>query len=107
MRVLTPEERSLLVYLMRKGGLASPSDSWLNDLKVENLDDSGRRGGFVLVRQADRDYDQLIADVDFKDLDGIHVLASLYVDREKIPYEVDIWKVDDTPLLVLPRFPNP
>lgn len=106
MRVLTPEERSLLVYLMRKGGLTHPGESWLDEVRVENLDSEGSRGGFVLLRQADRDFDQLISDVDFTDLDGVHVLASLFVDRNKIPYEVDIWKTDDTPLLRLPMFPN-
>jgi|GEM_PF-3931116 len=106
MRELNPAERSLLVYLMRKGGLARPCEAWLDEVRVENLDSDGCRGGFVLLRQADRDFDQLISDVDFTDLDGVHVLASLFVDRNKIPYEVDIWKTDDTPLLALPTFPN-
>lgn len=106
MRPLIPEERSLLAYLMRKGGLARPSEAWMDELRVENLDDEGIRGGFVVRRQADRDHAELIADVDFTDLDGVHVLASLFVDRNKIPCEVDIWKTDDTALLALPMFPN-
>ncbi|WP_448100414.1 DUF6984 family protein [Luteibacter jiangsuensis] len=107
MRRLSAEERSLLLYLMRKGGLERPTDSWLDEVRVEDLRGDGVRSGFVLVRNADRDFDHLVSDVDFVDVDGVHVLASLFVDREKIPYEVEIWKVDDTLLTTLPMFPNP
>lgn len=107
MRTLTAEERSLLLYLMRKGGLQRPTDAWLDELRVEDLQGDGVRSGFVLIKDADRDLENLLSDVDFTDVDGMHVLASLFVDRNYSPYEVEIWKVDDTPLLVLPMFPNP
>ncbi|NII52784.1 hypothetical protein [Luteibacter sp. SG786] len=107
MRTLTAEERSLLLYLMRKAGLQRPTDTWLDERRVEDLRGDGVRSGFVLNKHADRDFDNLVSDVDFTDVDGIHVLASLFVDRNNNPYEVEIWKVDDTPLLVLPVFPNP
>lgn len=58
------------------------------------------------MREADRDYDHLASDVEFRDEDGVHVLASLFVDRERVPYEVEIWKADDTPLIRLPMFPD-
>jgi hypothetical protein len=33
-------------------------------------------------------------------------MGAKVVERNKIPYEVDIWKTDDTPLFALPTFPN-
>jgi len=102
--VLTPEERSLLVHLMRKAGLPYPADAWLDGLLKVPVGPG--RSSFILVREADRDYDHLASDVEFRDEDGVHVLASLFVDRERVPYEVEIWKADDTPLIRLPMFPD-
>jgi hypothetical protein len=103
MRVLSPEERSLLLYLMAKASLPSPDAEWLNQLKIEAIGPG--RSSFRILRDADRDYGQLASDVDFLDEDNVHVLASLFIDRRQIPYEVEIWKVDDTRLIRLPMFP--
>jgi len=103
MRVLSPEERSLLVYLMAKASLPLPDAEWLDQLKIEAIGPG--RSSFRILRDADRDYDQLASDVVFHDEDEVQVLASLFVDRRQIPYEVEIWKIDDTPLIKLPMFP--
>ncbi|SEM82213.1 hypothetical protein SAMN02800694_1812 [Luteibacter sp. UNCMF331Sha3.1] len=104
MTALTPEERSLLVHLMRKAELPYSDDAWLDGLLKVPVGPG--RSSFILVRMADRDYDQLASDVDFIDADGVHVLASLFIDRERVQYEVEIWKADDTPLIRLPMFPD-
>ena len=101
---LTPEERSLLVHLMRKAELPCPDDAWLDGLLTVPVGPG--RSSFILVREAERDYDQLVSDVQFPDADGVPVLASLFIDRERVPYEVEIWKADDTPLIRLPMFPE-
>lgn len=101
---LTPEERSLLVHLMRKAELPCPDDAWLDGLLTVPVGPG--RSSFILVREADRDYDKLASDVAFRDADGVPVLASLFIDRERVPYEVEIWKADDTPLIRLPMFPE-
>ena len=35
-----------------------------------------------------------ISDCQFKDTDGVTVIASLYLDREGNMYELDMWKTD-------------
>lgn len=104
MRVLSPEERSLLLYLMAKASLLPPDAEWVDQLRIEAIGPG--RSSFKILRDAERDYDQLASDVDFLDEDNVHVLASLFVDRRQTPYEVEIWKVDDTPLIRLPMFPT-
>ena len=44
-----------------------------------------------------------VSECQFKDLDGVLVLAALNLDREGKPLEVDLWKVDFNPLLQWPK----
>ena len=101
MRELTPAECSLLRYLMEKGGLERPDERWLAEVKVDGLDDGGM-GSFVIVEPVNQGYDHVLSEVEFDDSDGIKVLASLYVDVNDRPCEVDLWKVDFSPLVTLP-----
>ena len=51
-----------------------------------------------------REYIQsVVSEYEFKDKDGVDVVASLFLDKEGNLYELDIWKVDFSELLSLPN----
>ncbi|WP_448100412.1 DUF6984 family protein [Luteibacter jiangsuensis] len=103
MRLLQQDERSLLKYLMKIGGLGLPSEEWLGQVIVDDLTDGGM-GSFTIVAPENRGFSHLLSEVEFSDADGVRVLASLYVDPDETPCEVDIWKVDFSTLISLPDF---
>ena len=41
---------------------------------------------------------------EFNDANGTLVSAELYVDQNGVPLELDVWKVDSSPLLLYPDF---
>lgn len=103
MILLQEKERSLLKHLMEMGGIGSPSQEWLSEVTVRDLDDGGM-GSFTIVQPENRGFSHLLSEVEFSDADGVRVLASLYVDADEAPCEVDIWKVDFSTLISLPDF---
>ncbi|MGE7139244.1 DUF6984 family protein [Luteibacter sp. NPDC031894] len=103
MRHLRTRERSLLKHLMQKGGIGSADEQWLDAVVVADLDDGGM-GSFRILEPSSRGYDRVLSEVEFNDVDGTKVLASLYVDADAAPCEVDVWKVDFSPLRTLPMF---
>ena len=70
----------------------------MDHLLVEPLADGGmgsfRIGEFV----ADRKLGHAVAEVHFRDADGVFVTAVLNVDTQDQLFEVDVWKVDFSPL---------
>jgi hypothetical protein len=43
-----------------------------------------------------------VAELHFKDDDGVDVIASLNVDQNKVPFELDVWKTDFSSLIRVP-----
>lgn len=71
----------------------------METLAVEPFDD----GGMGSLRLADRrDLSFPAAELQFPDADGTLVIATLYVDSDKVPLEVGIWKVNFAPLIQIP-----
>ncbi|GMV18491.1 MAG: hypothetical protein AMXMBFR56_67150 [Polyangiaceae bacterium] len=93
----TPDETRLLQFL---GRVAHLPDEWLSDLSVEEMRDGGM--GSLVLREhhaaPDRHYGRTLAACQFEDCDGVAVIASLYGNRDAIPIELDVWKVDFSPL---------
>lgn len=78
---------------------------WVNDLKVTDMDDGGMgslRLSPLSIEGESRRYGRTASELRFEDADGVTVLASLYLDRAGAPFELDIWKVDFSPLIRLP-----
>ena len=40
----------------------------------------------------------MVAEIHAKDIDNIELVISLFLDTDLTPFELDIWKVDFTPL---------
>ncbi len=51
----------------------------------------------------DRAFGTAVSEAKFKDADGIDVIATLYLDQEDQPFELNVWKTDFSPLLKIPE----
>lgn len=102
-RRLTDEERELIVTLIGDG----PDSKYLiqsldHAIVIELGDDRGIR--FIDDKHKDRKLGRQIADVGWIDLDGVPVRVWLDLDNYNNLYELELWKVDDSPLLKFPSF---
>jgi hypothetical protein len=87
---------------MEKG----PIDAALLDsMLVQEMADGGM-GSLYLVHPLKehnkRHFGRRVAETQFADSDGVQVIASLNVDKDGDLFELDIWKVDFSPLIRLP-----
>jgi hypothetical protein len=101
----TADERRLLLELARVANVDSP-ESWLDALQVREMKDGGmgslelavaaryvaRSGGVVTSKVS----------VQFADEDGVQVVATLNASEDGVPFELDVWKTDFTPLKRIP-----
>lgn len=90
MRLITESEYPLISYLFESARLMVD----LNVLKVQPMDDA--RMGSLQIERADvaPSFGRCVADCEFRDADGVTVLAALNADACGQPMEIDIWKVD-------------
>lgn len=106
LRRLTEDEERLLIALLRKASLPSDFTSYINNLWVSPMND-GRMGSLKIFPAGDtersRKFSRQCAEIQFTDLDGIIVLASLNLDESDNLYELDIWKTDFSPLVRIPK----
>lgn len=84
--------------------------NWLDTLRVQAMSDGGM-GSMKLatedVFQSHRLIGRRVAEVQFADADGVAVIASLNVDRDEQLLELDLWKVDFSPVIQLPAALKP
>lgn len=99
----TPDELRLLKELAHIAEMGDP-DEWLSMLQVQEMDDGGM-GSLELVADEPLQRQNLVvcrAAVQFTDEDGVEVIASLNAAEDGIPFELDIWKTDFSPLIRIP-----
>lgn len=100
----TVQELKLIELLVEKASI-NLSSNWKDELTVQNMDD-GQMGSLRLYTDGDiikkRFFDKCVSEYQFNDLDGIIVIASLYIDNENKLFELDIWKTNYAPLKKLP-----
>ena len=91
-RPLTTKERDLVIYML--GQTSSVHGHF--DL-VEEMNDGGM-GSLRFVGRADRRFGRCIGEAEFDDADGVPVSVALNVDQYGELFELDLWKVDFSPL---------
>ncbi len=64
--------------------------------------DDGGMGSLAFVSRKGKKYGGILAEAEFHDADGTLVSAALFLDQEGELYELDIWKVDFSPLIRIP-----
>lgn len=94
MRTLLDDEIPLLRRLLVLGGRQERTDHLLIEPLADGSMGSFRIGEFAAARKLGYS----VAEVHFSDADGILVTAVLNVDTQDQLFEVDVWKVDFSPL---------
>ena len=97
-------ERRLLRALASRW--PSSPKNWVQRVAVRSMADGGMGSLELLLpdtAEATRKLGRKVADVQFKDSDGVEVIASLNVDEDNMPFELDVWKTDFSPLIRIPE----
>lgn len=96
----TADERRLLLHLAKIAQVSDP-EIWVDTLKVRAINDGGMgslelgSAGQLSIRST-----PIVpkASVQFTDEDGVEVVATLNASEDGVPFELDIWKTDFSPL---------
>lgn len=101
-RSLTIDEKDFLYEMLKMADAIDPYLDMLNEVNVQEMDDGGMGSLAFIFNEEYSTFSQfgceLIA-VEFKDVDGVFVIATIYLDQFDRLYELDIWKVDFSPLI--------
>jgi hypothetical protein len=105
LRLLRKEEAALISAMI--GNLPHPNTilSSLRTRFVEDMNDDGMGGvRFASLDNQVRRAGKMLAEAEFTDEDGVLVSAVVNLDSHGDLFELDIWKVDFSPLK---RYPEP
>jgi hypothetical protein len=106
MRLLKADEALLIkALLMTNIKLAELILPVLDSALVENMDD-GEMGSLLFISSSDNSSRSLgitVAEAEFLDEDGVPVCIALNLDKDSQLFELDVWKVDYSPIT---RYPD-
>lgn len=104
LRKPTKEELRLLRKLVDLSNLFTDKD-WEKNLLVKPMADDGM-GGLYLYNNSNymhkRVFGKEVSSIEFHDIDGILIVASLYLDNSEGLLELDIFKTDFTMMKEIP-----
>lgn len=103
-RLLRDDEKALLAALIEGAPQAKRLLSSLENAVVEEMDDGGM-GSLRFCRSDTKEsqhLEDLLVEKEFVDSDGVPVMVAVNLDELGDLFELDIWKVDFSPLK---RFP--
>ena len=105
-RHMSSREADLLTALLNRSAVQDSSRSGSHSWLVEEMDD-GRMGSLRLfppsASTSDRHMGAKAAGLQFHDSDGVLVIATLNVDDDGVPFEIDVWKVNSESLIAIPQ----
>ncbi|PCJ30501.1 MAG: hypothetical protein COA90_09065 [Gammaproteobacteria bacterium] len=73
----------------------------VQNLEVSEMNDGGMGSLAIGSNYESRMLGREVAEYSFNDLDGMHISATLNIDRDNQLYEIDIFKADFSPTLCL------
>ena len=104
-RPLTSAEKGLVIALLRRGAGLELPEGWVNSVMASPMED----GGMGSLRFVSKDHPgdercmgSQYSEIVFKDADGVDVIASLNLDEQKQPFELDVWRTDFKSLIAIP-----
>src|SRR4030095_4247273 len=100
-RAIRDDEVALIRFLLAK--LPTKQNQYQIPLEVTEMDDGGM-GSLLLNQNKDRRFGQDLIQAQYYDNDGTLVLVTLVEDNKQELFELDMWKVDNSPLK---HFPTP
>jgi hypothetical protein len=98
-------ERGMLT-VVGEGDSALPK-GWLKGLLVADIDDGGMGSLRLLPAGANavgRAFGRIAAEESGDDIDRVNIIAALVVDDHGDPFELHVWKVDNTPVISFQSF---
>ena len=106
MRKISLQEYRFLKTILEKKELSCESFGISESLFVEDLDDGGM-GSLIFCHTQSKDENRVLGNViiegDFTDSDNVLVNFTVNVDQNGKLFELDLWKVDFSPLLDFPK----
>ena len=102
MRLMNKSELTFLVKILKNNTSFKVNLNKLSQLQVKDADDGGMGGLIFLSKNQDRRLGKDIASYEFKDQDGVTVIATLSLDNFGDLYELDVWKTDFSKLISFP-----
>jgi hypothetical protein len=103
-RPLSAKEKGLIEKLLCGTGSAARARRQLANALVQDMADGGMGSiRFCAPSPEERSFGKEIAEASFRDADGVLVSVTLNVDQSGDLFELDVWKVDFSPLS---RFPD-
>ena len=104
-RKLNKEEIDLIEYLAGKANYQLER-KWYDEYQAFPMDDGGM-GSILLVEdhlpKQERFFKAQIADCILHDVDNVAIIISLNIDQNDFLFELDIWKVDYSPVKKISR----
>lgn len=105
LREPTKTEDRLIRLLIEKANRNYGMEIPLDDYLVQPMEDGGMGSLTIIpcqfINVIKRDDGPMVAEIHSFDKDQVEVIISLFLDTKNIPYELDIWKVDFSPLISL------
>ena len=83
------------------------STQWTDDVLVAAMPDGGMGSLRLRLPNSPEEHQRFggqVADFSFADADGVLVLVALNVDERGVPFELDVWKADFSPLQRVPEY---
>lgn len=107
-RRLRPAEYRIVAAMLETAGRLEQFQSRLDDAWVYEVNDGGM-GGLRFVRpEGAPGLGEYVGPGSFLDCDGVEVFLWLNFDKHGNLFELDVWKVDEAPLIAYPAtFPVP
>lgn len=107
MRSLRDDEFLLIKYLLQNNVEKNKLILSLNKALVREMNDGGM-GGIRFIWQGvdNKRFGKTLAECNFFDEDGVELSVSLNADENGDLFELDIWKVDFSPLIRFPKVDN-
>ena len=108
-RNLTEEETVVVSFLLRA---AKKDDAYISNFISETQCSDMNDGGMgslhfmpcgQMIANDDREFGCEMSACHFTDEDGVLVCVALYADSSGHPFELDVWKVDFSPLIRMPN----
>jgi hypothetical protein len=102
-RRLTVREREVILALMKGSPRHDSLAQKLGEFLVTDMEDGGMGSIKFLYDDAEsRDCAYQVAEAAAEDEDGVPISLALHLDQHGDPFELDIWKVDFSPLIRYP-----
>lgn len=99
------DQKRLIKALLKKAENLTLPINWLETVEVSLASDGGMGSMVLRSNLCDGSHTRFgseASELQFRDVDGVSVLVTLYLDKSGFPFEVDVFKSDFSALIAIP-----